>query len=111
MSAISSRKRLILSRKAPKQSISSHPSSFRDQHWLLYLLERWLVLARTTVIIPLHKRVVFVRFLNCPEFSGRLSKISQAHNTISGIQFCVGSRGLHERWSLGSVPVSSSSGV
>jgi hypothetical protein len=28
-----------------------------------------------------------LRFLNCPEFSGRFSKISQAHNPISGIQF------------------------
>jgi hypothetical protein len=78
---------------------------------LLNLLERWLVLSRATVVIPLHKRVVFVRLLNCPEFSGRLSKISQAHKTISGIQFRVGSGGLDERWSLGSIPVSSCSSV
>jgi hypothetical protein len=37
---------------------------------------------------------VFVRFLNCPEFSGRLSKISQAHNPTSGIQFRVGNSRL-----------------
>ena len=67
------------------------------------------MLSSATVVIPLYERVVFVRFLNCPEFSGRLSKISQAHNTISGIQFRAGSGGLDERWSLGSVPVSSCS--
>ena len=67
------------------------------------------MLSRATVVIPLHKRVVLVRFLNGPEFSSRLSKISQAHNTISGIQFRVGSGGLDERRSLGSVPVSSCS--
>jgi hypothetical protein len=81
------------------------------EHWLLNLLERWLVLSRATIVVPLYKRVVFVRFLNCPEFSIRLSKISQAHNTISGIQFRVGSRGLDERWSLGAVCVGSCSGV
>ena len=78
---------------------------------MLDFLERWLVLSRATVVIPLHKRVVFVCFLNCTEFSGRLSKIGQAHNTISRIQFRVGSGGLDERWSLGSVPVSSCSSV
>jgi hypothetical protein len=65
-----------------------------------------LVLSRATVVIPLHKRVVFVRFLNRPEFSSRLSKISQPHDTISGIQFRVGSAGLDEWWPLGSVCVS-----
>jgi hypothetical protein len=43
--------------------------------------------SRATVALPFHKRIVFVCFLNCPEFSGRFSKISQAHNPISGIQF------------------------
>jgi SOS response associated peptidase (SRAP) len=41
--------------------------------------------------------------LNCSEFSSRLSKITQALYSITGIQFRVGSRGLDERWSLGSV--------
>jgi hypothetical protein len=39
------------------------------------------MLSRTIVVIPFHKRIVFVRFFNCPEFSGRPSKISQAHKT------------------------------
>jgi hypothetical protein len=71
-----------------------------EYYWADFL-KRWLVLARATVVIPLHKRVVFVRFLNCPEFSSRLAKISQAHNTITGIQFRIGSGGLDERRLLG----------
>ena len=74
---------------------------------MLDFLERWLVLSRATVVIPLHKRVVFVCFLNCPEFSGRLSKISQAHNTIFGIQFRVGSEG----WTSGGLLARSRSAV
>jgi hypothetical protein len=69
------------------------------------------VLSRATVVIPFHKRVGFVRFLNCTEFSSRLSKVSQVHNTISGIQFLVRRRGLDERWFLGAVFVSGCSGV
>jgi len=80
-------------------------------NWSLYLLERWLVLACATVVIPLHKCVVFVRFLNCPEFSSRFSKISQSHNTITRIQFRIESGGLDERWLLGSVCVRSCSDV
>jgi hypothetical protein len=53
-----------------------------------------LAQSHTTVVIPLYKRVVFVRLLNCSEFSSRLPKISQALNAITGIQFRVGSRGL-----------------
>jgi hypothetical protein len=69
------------------------------------------MLSRATVVIPFHQRVVFVRFLNCPEFPSRLAKISQAHNSISGIQFRVGSERLDERGSLGAVCVSSCSRV
>jgi hypothetical protein len=65
------------------QMCSEFLSSVRDQHLLLRLHERWLVLARATAVIPLHKRVVLVRFFNGPEFPSRLSKISQAHNMIS----------------------------
>ena len=49
----------------------------------------------STVVIPLYKRVVFIRLLNCSEFFSRLSKISQALDAITGFQFRVGSRGLH----------------
>ena len=69
------------------------------------------MLARSTIVIPLYNRVIFVRLLNGSEFSSRLSKISQAHYTISGIQSRVGSGGLDERWTLGSVCVSSCSGA
>jgi hypothetical protein len=62
-----------------------------------------LAQSHTTVVIPLYKRVVFVRLLNRSEFSGRFSKISQTLDTISGIQFRVGNRGIDERWPLGSV--------
>jgi hypothetical protein len=70
-----------------------------------------LVLARSTVIIPLYNRVIFVRLLNGSEFSSRFSKISQTHDSISGIQFRVGSGGLDERRPFGSVCVSSCSSV
>ena len=67
------------------------------------LLEPWLAQSHTSIAIPLYKRIVFVGLLNCSEFSSRLSKISQTLDAITGIQFRVGSRGLDERWSLGSV--------
>lgn len=70
-----------------------------------------LAQSHTSVVIPLYKRVVFIRLLNCSQFSSRLSKISQALDAITGFQFRVGSRGLDERWSLGSVCVSRCSGV
>jgi hypothetical protein len=85
--------------------------SARTSTFLLNFLEPRLVLARSTIIIPLYNRVIFVRLLNGSEFSSRLSKISQAHDTISGIQFLVGSPGLDERWTLGSVCISSCSCV
>ena len=70
------------------------------------LLEPRLVQSHSTVIIPLYKRIVVIGLLNCSEFSSRLSKISQALDAITGIQFRVGSRGLDKRWPLGSVRVS-----
>ena len=62
-----------------------------------------LVQSHTTVIIPLYNRVVFVRLLNCSEFSSRLSEVAQTLDAISGSQFLVGSRGLDEQWFLGTV--------
>jgi hypothetical protein len=59
--------------------------------------------SRATVVIPLYKRVVFVRLLNCSEFSSALSKISQSLDAITGIQFRVGSAGLDEPWPPGTV--------
>jgi hypothetical protein len=78
---------------------------------LANLFKRRLAQSGTTVIIPLHKRVVFVRFLNRSEFPSRLSEISQALDTITRIDFRVGSAGLDERWPLGAVSISSRSGV
>jgi hypothetical protein len=70
-----------------------------------------LAQSHTTVVIPLYKRVFFIRLLNCTEFSSWLSEISQTLDAITGIQFRVGSRGLDERWPLGSVCVSRCSNV
>jgi hypothetical protein len=47
-------------------------------------LQPWLVQSHSTVIIPLYKCVVFVRLLNCAEFSSQLSKITQTLDTITG---------------------------
>jgi hypothetical protein len=74
--------------------------------FLADFLEPWLVHSHATVIIPLYKCVVFVRLLNCTEFSSRLSEISQTLDTITGTEFRVGSGGLDERWPLSSVCVS-----
>jgi hypothetical protein len=71
--------------------------------FLADFLKARLVEPLATVIIPLYKRIVFVGLLNCSEFSSRLSKISQALYSITGIQFRIGNKGLDERWSLGSV--------
>ena len=69
----------------------------------LDLLERRLVDPHTTVIIPLDDRVIFVRLLNCAEFSSRLSEVPQTLDPISGSQFLARGRGPRERWSLGTV--------
>jgi hypothetical protein len=65
-------------------------------------LEPWLVQPHSTVIIPLYKCVVFVRFLDCSEFSSRLSEIAQSLNTISGVKF-LACGGLNQAWLLGTV--------
>jgi hypothetical protein len=70
-----------------------------------------LAQSHTSIVIPLYQRVVFVRSLDCSEFSSRLSKISQTLDAIPGIQFRVGSGGLDERRPLGSVCISSRSSV
>jgi len=75
------------------------------------LLEPRLAQSHTSIAIPLYKRVVLIRLLNCSEFSSRLPKISQALDAITGIQFRVGSRGLDKRWPLGSVCLSRCSDV
>jgi hypothetical protein len=67
------------------------------------LLEPRLVESHTTVIIPFDDRVIFVRLLNCAEFSGRLSEVAQTLDAISGIEFLAGGSGLGERWLLGTV--------
>jgi hypothetical protein len=48
------------------------------------LLEPRVAQPHPTVIVPLHKRVVFVCLLHCSEFSSRLSKMSQTLDAISG---------------------------
>jgi hypothetical protein len=52
--------------------------------------------SHTSVIIPLHDRVIFVSLLNCAEFSSRLSEVAQPFDAISGIQFLGGRGGLSE---------------
>jgi len=69
----------------------------------LNLLEPGLVESHTTVIIPFDDRVIFVRLLNCAEFSSRLSEVAQTLDAISGIQVLVAGRGLGERWLPGTV--------
>ena len=67
--------------------------------------------SHTTVIIPFDDRVIFVRLLNCAEFSSRSSKVAQTLDAISGIQFLVGGSGLGEAWFLGTVTVKRCAGV
>lgn len=70
-----------------------------------------LTQSHTTIVVPLDKRIIFVRSHNRSESSCRLSEVAQTHDAISGIQFRVGSRGLVDRWSFGSVCISSRSSV
>jgi len=67
--------------------------------------------SHTAVIIPLDDRVIFVRLLNCAEFSRRFSEVAQALDAIPGIQVRAGRRGLGEPWLLGAVGVRGSPGV
>ena len=69
----------------------------------LNLLEGRLMESHATIVIPLDHCVLFVSALNRAEFSGRLSKVAQTLDAISGNQFLAGGRGLGERWPLGTV--------
>jgi hypothetical protein len=69
------------------------------------------VQSHSTVVIPLYNRVVFVRLLNCSEFSNRFPEVTQTLDAITGSQFRVGSTGLGEPWLFGPVCVRSCSDV
>jgi phage protein D len=70
-----------------------------------------LTQSHTTIVVPLDKRVIFVRPHHRSESSRRLSEVAQTHDAISGIQFRVGSRGLVERWTLSPICLGSCSSV
>jgi hypothetical protein len=59
--------------------------------------------SHTSVTIPFDDCIIFVRLLNCAQFPGRLSEVSQTLDAITGIKFLVGGRGLRERWPLSTV--------
>ncbi len=86
-----------------KSSNASGPQVGTRLAGALDLLERGLVHSHTSVIIPLHDRIIFVSLLNCAEFSSRFSEVAQPLDTISGIQFLVAGRGLGEPWLLGPI--------
>jgi hypothetical protein len=86
-----------------QQFLSDFPRSIPSLARRLNLLEPRLVESHTTGIIPFDDRVIFVRLLNCAEFSTRLSEVAQPLDAISGIQFLAGGRGLGERRLLGTV--------
>jgi hypothetical protein len=69
----------------------------------LDLLEPRLVESRTSVIIPLDDRVLFIRLLHRTQFSSRLSEGAQTLDSISRIQFFAGGGGLGEGRPLGTV--------
>ena len=69
----------------------------------LNFLEPRLVQSHSTVIIPLDDGILFVGSLNCAEFSGRLSEVTQPLDAISRSQLRAGRRGLGERWPLSAV--------
>ena len=79
--------------------------------FLADLLEPRLVQSHSTIVVPLDKRVIFVRSHNRSESSCRLSEVAQTHDAISGIQFGVGSRGLVERRTLSPIRLSRRSSV
>ena len=85
-----------LANLASELCTSAQPSSGLD------LLERRLVQSHTTVIVPFDNCVIFVRLLNCAEFSSRLSEVAQTLDAISGIQF-LGNTALAERRLLGTI--------
>jgi hypothetical protein len=51
----------------------------------LNLFERRLVQSLTAVTIPFNDRIFFVGLFDCAELSGRLSKVAQTLDAISGI--------------------------
>jgi hypothetical protein len=61
------------------------------------LRESRTVHSHTTVIIPLHDRVIFVSLLNCAEFSSRFPEIAQPLDAIPGIQFLAAGAGAVSR--------------
>ncbi len=67
--------------------------------------------SRAPVVIPLYDCVIFVSALHGAELVGWFSEIAQTLDAITGRKFRVGSGGLRERWPLGSIFVSSCSGV
>jgi hypothetical protein len=75
-----------------------------DKKWLtligrgLDLPERRLREPLAAVVIPLDHRVIVVSSLNHPEFSRRLSEVSQTLDAISGNQSLTGGSGLGQRW-------------
>jgi hypothetical protein len=104
--------REVLQSKSLK--LAGLPHKLADQSSLVagytFLSDGWWSLTRPSSS-HLMTASFFVSLLNCSEFSSRLTKISQALYAITGIQFRVGSRGLDERWPLGSVCVSRCSNV
>jgi hypothetical protein len=64
-----------------------------------------------SVIIPLHNCVLFVRSLDCAEFSSQPAKIAAAFHAISGGQIMVGGRRIDECWPPGTVRIGRSSAV
>jgi hypothetical protein len=75
------------------------------------LLKPGLMQSHTTIVVPLDKRVIFVRSHNRSEPSCRLSEVAQTHDAIPGIQFRVGSSGSVEQWTFRSVCISGRSSV
>jgi hypothetical protein len=60
--------------------------------------------SHTTVVIPFDFCVIFVRSLDCAEFSSRLSEVAQAFDAIAATQFLLADgRGLRKAWSLGTI--------
>jgi hypothetical protein len=71
--------------KSLKRAVASRVGGSVQPCCELHLLERWLVESHTTIIIPFDDCVLFVRSLNCAEFSSRLSEVTQTLGAISGI--------------------------
>src|ERR1700691_1568202 len=88
--------RLRASRRTMRNSSPAASKSFSLADWL-NLLECGLVDSHTAVIIPFDFRVIFVRPLNCPEFSTRFTEVAQALNAVSGSQFQASTGGFGER--------------